>query len=57
MSIYFNYDFELKIYKGKKIYDGNYLALDLSIDNIKVTLIDVYGPNSDCIQFYDNVQE
>ena len=37
VTIFFNNNFELKLHKEKKDNDGNFLALDFSIDDIKVT--------------------
>ena len=57
VAIFFNNNFELKLHREKKDNDGNFLALDLSIDDIRVTLINVYGPNFDCPEFYEKVRE
>lgn len=46
------FNFELKLHKEKNSNDGIFLALDLSIDDIRITLVNVYGP-----EFYDNVRE
>lgn len=42
----FNDNFELNLNIEKKDNKGNILALDLSIGENRVTLINVYGPNS-----------
>ncbi len=40
-----------------KIYDknGNYVILDLTIDEHRFTLVSVYGPNTDRPEFYENI--
>lgn len=41
----------------KRTEGSNLLALDLSIEDNKVTLINIYGPNSDNPQFYENIRD
>lgn len=53
----FNNNFELKLHKEKKGSDSNLLALDLSIDDNRVTMINIYGPNTDCPDFFEKVRE
>lgn len=55
-AVLFNNNFELQLHKEKKDDEGNLLALDLSIDNNRITLVNIYGPNSDCPDFYDKVR-
>lgn len=57
VAVLFNNNFELQLHKEKKDDEGNLLALDLSIDNNRITLVNIYGPNSDCPDFYDKVRE
>ena len=57
VCILFNNNFEFKIYNEKKDSEGNFLALDLTIDDNRVTLINIYGPNQDDPEFYDQVRE
>ena len=54
VCILFNNNFEFKIHREKKDTDGNLLALDLTIEGNKTTLINVYGPNVDSPCFYEN---
>ena len=57
VCILFNNNFEFKINRIKKDCEGNLLALDMSIEDNKVTLINIYGPNTDSPQFYENVRD
>ena len=43
-------------YMQKKDSGKNSLALDLSIEDNRVTLINIYDPNIDSPQFYENVR-
>lgn len=47
----FNDNFELNLNNEKKDNEGNSLALDLSIGENRVTLINIYWPNSDSPDF------
>ena len=51
-AILFNNNFEYKIYKIEKDSNGNMLALDIEIQDLRFTLITVYGPNKDTPSFY-----
>lgn len=57
VAVLFNNNFELKLHREKKDNEGNILALDLSIDENRVTLINIYGPNSDNPDLFENVRE
>ena len=57
VAIFFNNDFELKLYKEKKDANGNLLALDLSIDENRLTLLNIYGPNNDSPIFFENIRD
>ena len=57
VAVLFNNNFEYKVLKETKGNDGNFLALDLEIANNKLTLITVYGPNTDSPSFYDKITE
>lgn len=54
---FFYNNFELKLHKEKKDSDGNLLALDLSIDDNRITMINIYGPNTDCLDFFEELRE
>ena len=57
VCILFNNNFEFKVHAEKKDSGGNLLALDLSIEDNRITLINIYGPNTDSPQFYENVRD
>ena len=56
-AILFNNNFELKLHREKKDKEGNILALDLNIDDNRITIINIYGPNDDNPEFYENIRE
>ena len=49
-------NFEFKIHNIKKDDDGNFLAIDLTIEEYRVTLVNIYGPNSDQPSFFENIR-
>ena len=55
VSIMFNNNFEFKVLKEKRDIHGNYLALDIELDKMKVTLLSLYGPNTDSPAFFDDI--
>ena len=57
VAILFNNNFELKLHRVKQDDEGNMLSLDLDIDGNRITLINIYGPNSDNPEFYENVRD
>ena len=57
VAILIQNNFEFKLHKEKKDLNGNLLALDISINNNKFTLINLYGPNSDNPEFFESVSE
>ena len=57
VAILFNNDFELKLHKEKKDNNGNMLALDLSINEHRVNLINIYGPNTDSSEFFEALRD
>lgn len=58
VSLYFfNNNFEFKVHQDRKDKAGNLIALDLAIEGNMVTLINIYGPNTDSPEFYEYVRE
>ena len=57
VAIFFNNDFELKLHREKKDNERNLIALDLSIEEHRVTLVNIYGPNTDCPDFFVNIRD
>lgn len=50
-----NNNFEQKVERVKTDKNGNFIILDMKIQNKKITLVNWYGPNEDNVQFYDNL--
>lgn len=57
VSIFFNNNFEFEVHQERKDKAGNLVALDLTIEGNMVTLINIYGPNTDSPEFYEYVRE
>ena len=56
VAILLNTNFEYEIENIDKDKDGNLLLLDFEVNKIKIRLINLYGPNSDDVDFYKNVR-
>ena len=41
----------------KKDPNGNFIFIELNISGKKITLVNIYGPNEDKPDFYDNLQQ
>ncbi len=57
VAIFINNDFEYKVCESKGDKDGNLLAIDIQINEHKITLLNIYGPNDDTPEFFEGVQE
>lgn len=57
VAILFNKNFEFKVNKVIKDHIGNYIILDVSVEGVKITLVNIYGPNQDDPKFFEKVQE
>lgn len=57
VSIFLDNNFEFKFHQERKDKAGNLIALDLTIEGNMVTLINIYGPNTDSPEFYEHVRE
>jgi exonuclease III len=55
--ILFNNNFEYKVHSSKNDKNGNLLALDIQINDNRITLVNIYGPNNDTPDFFDEVQD
>lgn len=53
--ILINNNFEQKVRKIKTDKNGNFIMLDMEIQGKELTLVNLYGPNEDNPQFYENV--
>lgn len=56
VAILFNNNFEYEIIQVTTDEIGNYLAIDLRIEKYNILLINIYGPNRDSPDFYENIQ-
>ena len=57
VAILFNNNFEFKVHSSKLDNNGNMLALDIEIDELRITLVNIYGPNNDSPSFFDDLSE
>ena len=52
VAILFGNNFEYKLIKTEKDSDGNMVVVDMVLSNLKIKLINIYGPNQDTPSFY-----
>ena len=57
VAIFLNNNFEVKVHKKMSDETGNLLALDLTIENKRMSLITIYGPNNDTPIFYEGLSD
>lgn len=57
VAILFNNNFEYTLHKVHPDEAGNRLIIEISIQGKKFTLINIYGPNKDTPEFYENIQQ
>ena len=57
VAIFLNNNFEVKVHKKMSDETGNLLALDLTIENKRMSLITIYGPNDDTPIFYEGLSD
>ena len=55
VMILLNNYFEQKVKKVKTDRNGNYIILDTEIQGKDITLANIYGPNEDNPNFYENL--
>ena len=55
VAILFNRNIEFEIHNCIRNDNGNMIILDLTIETLRLTLVNVYGPNFDSPGFYDNL--
>ena len=55
VCVLFNYNFSYKIHSRKNDEYGNFLALDVSIDDHRITLVSLYGQNNDNPNFFHQI--
>ena len=56
VMILLNNNFEQKVKKVKKDKNGNYIILGIEIQGKDITLANIYGPNEDNPNFYENLK-
>lgn len=52
-----NNNFEYKMHNGKRDSGGNFLAFDITTDDNRTIIINIYGPNHDDLEFFDMFRE
>ena len=57
VAILFGNHIEYTILNTEKDTEGNLLIIDLQVTEIKLKLINIYGPNTDDVHFYENVSD
>ena len=48
VAVLFNKNIDYKVHNHISDPEGNYLIVDLTVDNNRFTLVSLYGPNNDC---------
>lgn len=56
VMVLINNNFEQEVKRIKTDNNGNYIILDMIIEDREVTLVNLYGPNNDNPQFYENLK-
>ncbi len=57
VSILFTNNFEFKVHTYKYDPGGNFLILDLTIDEKRLTLVNLYAPNKDSPDFFNDLKQ
>ena len=55
VAILFSKDLDFVIHKYISDPEGNYIIVDITIDNNRLTLISIYAPNQDSPMFFNNI--
>ena len=50
-----NNTFEYKLHKIKIDKSENLIVLDITLNDVRMTLVNIYGPNNDNPNFFQNV--
>ena len=56
VAIFFNNNFEFKVHSFYNDHNGNMLVLDVEIDEHRITLVTIYGPNKDDPGFFESLK-
>lgn len=57
VCILFKNNFEFELLKESHDKNGNYIAIEIFVEQRKITLVNLYGPNKDDPIFYNNIFE
>ena len=57
VAIFFRNNFEFKVCNTFKDQSGNVLIIDIEIENRRITLVNLYGPNIDDPAFYERLEK
>ena len=55
VAILFGNNFEHTVHNYIADEEGNYIIADLTVENSRFILINLYGPNKDCPAFFNNI--
>ena len=56
VAILLNNKLDYNIHSTKVDKNGNWVVLDISINDVRVSLVSIYGPNEDNPDFYNNIK-
>ena len=57
VAILFKKNFEYKVENVMKDENGNLMCMDISLSNISLRLVNIYAPNTDSPEFFENIKE
>ncbi len=57
VAILFNNNFQFTLHNTHIDRTGNLIILDIEIEQRRITLVNLYGPNKDTPDFYDNIKK
>ena len=57
VCILFNNNIEYKIHRSKTDQEGNLLILDIEVESQRLSPVNIYGPNDDTPEFYQNMYD
>ena len=57
VTILFKNNFEFKVHNSKHDPGGNFLILDVTIDDKRLTLVNIYAPNKDSPDFFNDLKQ
>ena len=55
VAILFHYGTDFKLHNHITDSNGNFIVADISLDNNRLTLVNLYGPNDDSPAFYEHI--